>query len=75
MSGNFEDDFRRAIEQIKTDAKEAGTSLTAACKEAQVGRATPDRWTKKPPKTIRLISRMQEIVRKKKEARHGAERD
>lgn len=62
MTGTFKDAFRRKLEKIEADAREAGINYTVICREAGVSRATPDRWKRKTPKTIDLMDRMQEIV-------------
>lgn len=63
----FTEDFRDRIKEIEADAKRYGLNWTSICKEAGISRATPDRWKKKTPKTIEVVSKMQEIV-----ARHKA---
>ena len=64
---NFTDEFRSRIGKIETDARACGLNWTSICKEAGLSRATPDRWRKKTPKTIEVVTKMEEIV-----ARHKA---
>lgn len=62
MTTTFTDAFKQRIEKIETRAKAVGLNFTSICKEAGVSRATPDRWKKSTPKTIEIVSRMEEIV-------------
>lgn len=64
---NFTEDFRATVSAIEEEAKECGLNWTSICKEAGLSRATPDRWKKKTPKTIEVVTKMQQIV-----ARHKA---
>lgn len=65
---NFTEDFRAKISAIEAEAKECGLNWTSICKEAGLSRATPDRWKRKTPKTIEVVSKMQQIVARHKEA-------
>jgi transposase-like protein len=58
----FADDFKDRITKLERDALDAGLNLTEVCRQAGVSRATPDRWRRKTPKTISLVSRMEQIV-------------
>lgn len=62
---NIERVFTDSLSDLKSDAKAAGLSLSAVCKQAGVARATPDRWALNPPKTIRTLAKMQDIVAEK----------
>lgn len=66
---NFTDEFNERIKQIEADAKACGLNWTSICEEAGLSRATPDRWKRRPPKTIEIISKMQEVVAKHKAAK------
>lgn len=58
----YEDEFKARVSKLERDAQAAGLNLTAVCREAGVSRATPDRWRKKTPKTIALVTAMEAIV-------------
>ncbi len=62
MAKKFVDEFIDAVNKMEEDAKKAGTNLTTICKLVGAGRATPDLWRKKPPKTIMLLTEMQKAV-------------
>jgi hypothetical protein len=62
MKKNFEQVFRATLDELQQDAKAAGMSLTSVCRAAGVARATPDRWRQSPPKTIRVLAKMQDTV-------------
>lgn len=71
MARNFEEVFKQALSELEADAKAAGTSLTAICRETKISRTTPDRWRARPPATVRLIAQLQQAVERKK-AEHDA---
>ncbi len=62
MTKKFIDEFLDAVNKMEEDAKKSGTNLTAICKLVGAGRATPDLWKKKPPKTVMLLTKMQQAV-------------
>lgn len=64
---NFTDAFKKRIDAIEAEAKAVGMNFTSICKEAGISRATPDRWKKSTPKTVEIVSRMEDII-----ARHKA---
>lgn len=64
---NFDDVFLRRIAQIEADAKAVGLNFTSICKDAGISRATPDRWKRSTPKTIKIITMMEEQIAKKRE--------
>lgn len=63
---NFDDVFRRRIEAIEADAKAVGLNFTSICKDAGISRATPDRWKRSTPKTIRIITKMEHYIAAKR---------
>lgn len=65
----FTDDFNSRITKIEADARACGLNWTSICKEAGLSRATPDRWKRKPPMTVAIVSRMEEIVARHKAAK------
>ena len=64
----FDDVFKKRIEKIEVDAKAVGLNFTSICQKAGISRATPDRWKRSTPKTIAIVSQMEQIV-----ASHKAE--
>lgn len=64
---NFDDVFLLRIAQIEADAKAVGLNFTSICKDAGISRATPDRWKRSTPKTIKIITMMEEQIAKKRE--------
>lgn len=64
---NFVQVFHKALDQLESDAKEVGMTLTSLCRDTGVSRATPDRWRKVVPKTIELVGKMQTLVDDKRE--------
>jgi hypothetical protein len=58
----FGDVFRARINKIDRDAQAAGINMTVVCKEAGISRATPDRWRRDLPKTIKIIDTMEKVV-------------
>lgn len=64
----FEGEFKSRISDIKKRAKAAGTSMTALCQDTGIARATPDRWTLRTPKTIKLIDELEQALVKAERA-------
>jgi hypothetical protein len=62
----FEDVFRSRVAKIEADARAVGLNFTSICKEAGISRATPDRWKRATPNTISIVTRMEEIVARKR---------
>lgn len=58
----FTEVFRQRVEKIEADAKEVGLNFTSICKEAGISRATPDRWKRSTPKTVKLIQKIEDII-------------
>lgn len=56
--GTFEKLFNDTISDIESRAKAAGTTITQLCKDADIARATPDRWKKRAPNSVVLIDKM-----------------
>ena len=63
---NFDDVFLRRIASIEADAKAIGLNFTSICKDAGISRATPDRWKRSTPKTIKIITKMEEYIAEKR---------
>jgi hypothetical protein len=62
----FTEVFRQRVEKIEADAKEVGLNFTSICKEAGISRATPDRWKRSTPKTVKLIQMIEDIIEARK---------
>lgn len=65
MGKDFKQQFYDAMDKLEADAKAAGLNFTQICKETGISRATPDRWKKHLPKTVELVTRMQQVVAQK----------
>lgn len=59
---SMEEIFRARLNNIEERAKAAGLTLTAICRRSGIARATPDRWRKDCPLSIKLIDRMEQEV-------------
>lgn len=59
----FKEEFVRRYDDIKARGEAVGMTVSDICKQAGVSRATPERWKKEIPLTIRLIDRMDEAVK------------
>lgn len=61
----FDDVFKERVANVEERAKAVGLNFTSVCKQAGISRATPDRWRKETPKTVKLLTKMEEIVAEK----------
>lgn len=69
MSENtFTEEFNSRFEGIKQRAAAVDMTITDVCREARVSRATPERWKKTIPLTIRILDRMNDVVAAKEES-------
>lgn len=68
-------EFQARVRALSDRARKVGSNLTQLCKEAQVSRATPDRWLIETPKTIELFDRLEALVAKLEEAERNREPD
>lgn len=59
---DFTEVFKARIDKIQTDAAAVGLDFTKICRETGVSRSTPDRWRRKIPKTITLVTEMERRV-------------
>lgn len=64
----FEQEFRSRLDNILERGKAVGLSVTAICKNTGIARATPDRWRKDAPLSVKLVDRMEEEVVKAEQA-------
>lgn len=62
----FDDAFKQRIAEIEAEAHAVGLNFTSICKEAGISRATPDRWKRETPKTIRIVSMMEDAIAKRR---------
>ena len=60
--GSFEEAFEKRLSSIEERGHKVGLTLTHICREAGVARATPDRWSKEAPKSIRLVDELEAVV-------------
>lgn len=58
----FEKDFLDRFESIVARGAKIDFTLTHICRATGIGRATPERWRKKTPMTVRLIDEMEAAV-------------
>lgn len=54
--------FYAALDDVQTQAESRGMTMTSICRDLGIARATPDRWRKNPPNTIKLLEQMQRIA-------------
>jgi hypothetical protein len=59
---SFETEFKERVSSIFERARIVGLSLTEACRQADIARATPDRWLKIPPNSVKLVDRLDAVV-------------
>jgi predicted transcriptional regulator len=51
-------------EAILQKCNELDISISQLCKKAKVGRATIEKWKDNPPKTVRILARIEEAIKK-----------
>lgn len=54
--------FTDAVKAVVSDAKAAGIPMSAVCDAVGASRATPHRWLKSPPASVRILTQMQAAV-------------
>lgn len=64
----FEDEFKRRLDDLVERAKAAGMTVSALCKKTGTARATPDRWRKQAPLSIKLVDKLEAEVVKAEQA-------
>jgi hypothetical protein len=62
MASNFTEVFNNALDELEKEAHSVGLNLTILCRETQISRATPDRWRRHVPKTVAIMTEMQEVI-------------
>lgn len=60
--GEFEQQFQARLNEIEARGKAVGLTLTHICRQSGVARATPDRWRKDTPLSVKLIDKMEAVV-------------
>lgn len=60
---NFQEVFYRYLDDIERRANAIGLTLTDMCRESNVARATPDRWRKSLPLTIKNMCDLEAVVK------------
>lgn len=58
----FEQEFRRRLDDIIERSKAVGITVTELCKRTKTARATPDRWSKDAPLSIKLVDKLEAEV-------------
>lgn len=72
---SFEAEFYRRWSNIRERGRKVGLTTSHICREAEVARATPDRWEKEAPLSIKLIDKLESVVAKhEREAATAASR-
>lgn len=61
---NFTEAFNAEMASLKSRAAAVGLSINELCKRAGLARATPDRWSRRTPNTVALVTKMQAEVAK-----------
>lgn len=64
--------FEERLRVIEAEAAACGLNLTDVCRLAGISRATPDRWKREHPNTVRLIERIEAVIEKQKKAMEKA---
>lgn len=54
--------FYEKLRSIEERGHRVGMTMTDICKQSGVARATPDRWRKELPKTIKCLQDMETVV-------------
>jgi enamine deaminase RidA (YjgF/YER057c/UK114 family) len=62
QAGEFEKQFQNRLDNIEARGKAVGLTLTHICRDSGIARATPDRWRKDTPLSIKLMDQMEAIV-------------
>lgn len=62
----FEDEFTERIDRLESAAHEVGLNFTLICRQAGISRATPDRWRRDAPKTIKLVAKIETIIERER---------
>lgn len=69
MSESFKAVFLQRLQDVEVRAKACGLTMTHLCRAKGIARATPDRWKKKPPKSIQLMDDLEAVVVEAEKAR------
>lgn len=62
VTNSFEAEFHRRLENIIERGKAVGLTVTKLCKQTGTARATPDRWRKEAPLSIKLVDKLEAEV-------------
>jgi hypothetical protein len=60
----FDAAFKAALLTLAADAAAAGISMSEVCKAAGASRATPHRYLKRPPETVKTVAKLQNALAK-----------
>jgi hypothetical protein len=69
---SYSKEFITNLNDLERRALLAGTNLTAISKEIGISRATPDRWRRRIPKTLKILDQIEARVIAKEEGREYA---
>lgn len=58
----FYQQFLERLNAIEKRAQAVGITITHVCRDAGIGRSTPDRWRHKAPKSIQILDDMEKAV-------------
>lgn len=70
---DFEQVFRERLQSVIDRGAKVGLTLTHICRESGTARATPERWRRSAPKTIRQLVAMEQVVAKHEAMHSGAD--
>jgi|GEM_PF-2840361 len=54
--------FIDKLDEVQRRAERIGSNLTDVCREANISRATPNRWRREIPNTLEALVKMEEYV-------------
>lgn len=54
--------FLERLDSIESRANSIGETLTSICRQSGIARATPDRWRKNMPNSIRLLDKLESAL-------------
>jgi len=58
----FENEFNERLNAIISRGEAVGVTVTELCRRTGIARATPDRWRKDAPLSIKLIDKLEAEV-------------
>ena len=64
--GTYAAEFVERLNKLEADALQLGMNTSELCREAGIARSTPDRWRKTIPKTVQVLTALEEAVEKRR---------